>query len=67
MPKLKTKSACKKRFSITASGKVKYKNANKRHNMTKKSQRQIRNNRSSDTMQPCDAKHVKKKFMPYSA
>ena len=31
MPKLKTKSGAKKRFKITASGKVKYQQTGKRH------------------------------------
>jgi large subunit ribosomal protein L35 len=30
MPKMKTKSSAKKRFKLTASGKVKFKPANKR-------------------------------------
>ena len=33
MPKLKTKKAAAKRFKVTASGKVKYKRAGKRHNL----------------------------------
>ncbi len=33
MPKLKTKKAAAKRFKITASGKVKYKKAGKRHQL----------------------------------
>ncbi len=37
MPKIKTKSAAKKRFSITATGKIKRKHAYKSHILTKKS------------------------------
>lgn len=37
MPKLKTKSSAKKRFSVTGSGKIKRKHAFKRHILTKKS------------------------------
>lgn len=33
MPKMKTKKAAAKRFTITANGKVKYKHAGKRHNL----------------------------------
>ncbi len=62
--KLKTKSLCKKKFKITATGKVKFKNAGKRHGMTKRSGRQIRDNRKADFMSDCDAKFVKKIFMP---
>src|SRR6266542_3793689 len=35
MPKMKTKSGAKKRFSLTATGKVKFKPANKKHGMSK--------------------------------
>ena len=36
MPKLKTKSGAKKRFKITATGKVKYQQSGKRHGMIKR-------------------------------
>lgn len=36
MPKMKTKSSAKKRFSITATGKIKRKQSGKRHLLTKK-------------------------------
>ncbi|MCS6918019.1 MAG: 50S ribosomal protein L35 [Chitinophagales bacterium] len=36
MPKMKTNSSAKKRFSLTASGKVRRKKAFKRHILTKK-------------------------------
>ena len=36
MPKMKTKSSAKKRFSITGSGKIKRKHAFKSHILTKK-------------------------------
>ena len=41
MPKLKTKSSAKKRFKITARGKVVMPQANKRHGMIKRSNSQI--------------------------
>jgi large subunit ribosomal protein L35 len=47
MPKLKTLSSAKKRFSYTASGKIKITQAGKRHNMRKRSNRQIREARGS--------------------
>lgn len=37
MPKLKTHSSAKKRFSLTGSGKVKRRHAGMRHNLGKKS------------------------------
>jgi large subunit ribosomal protein L35 len=37
MPKMKTKSSAKKRFTVTGSGKIKRKHAFKSHILTKKS------------------------------
>lgn len=39
MPKMKTKSSAKKRFKVTASGKIKRKHAFKSHILTKKSKK----------------------------
>jgi large subunit ribosomal protein L35 len=64
MPKLKTKSSVKKRFRLTASGKVRRQQAGKQHMMIKRSNKQIRNLRGSTLMSDSDAKFVKK-FMPY--
>ena len=41
MPKLKTKSSAKKRFKITATGKVLYTQRGKRHGMIKRTNKQI--------------------------
>jgi large subunit ribosomal protein L35 len=43
MPKMKTKSGAKKRFALTASGKIKRKHAYKSHILTKKSKKRKRN------------------------
>lgn len=43
MPKMKTKSGAKKRFSFTGSGKLKRKHAFKSHILTKKSKKRKRN------------------------
>ncbi len=43
MPKMKTHSGAKKRFKVTASGKVKRKHAYKSHILTKKSTKRKRN------------------------
>jgi large subunit ribosomal protein L35 len=40
MPKMKTKSGAKKRFSLTATGKIKRKHAYKSHILTKNRQRE---------------------------
>ena len=63
MPKLKTKSSCKKRFSFTAKGKVKSAQAGKRHGMIKRSNKFIRNQRGTTILSDADAKIVKT-FMP---
>jgi large subunit ribosomal protein L35 len=65
MPKLKTKSSAKKRFKITARGKVVMAQANKRHGMIKRSNSQIRKQRGTTIMSKQDSKIVKS-YMPYS-
>lgn len=65
MPKMKTKSAAKKRFKFTASGKVKVGPAGKRHGMIKRSTKFIRE--TSGTMVLCEADtKIVKKYMPYN-
>ena len=65
MPKMKTKSSAKKRFKITAGGKVKAPQANKQHNMRKRSKRQIRNRRGMDVLPKVEARRVPS-YMPYA-
>jgi large subunit ribosomal protein L35 len=65
MPKMKTKSGCKKRFRLTGTGKVRHNQANKRHGMINRSNRQLREQRGSAILAPQDAKIVKS-FMPYA-
>ena len=65
MPKLKTKSSAKKRFKITAKGKVIMSQAGKRHGMIKRTSKQIRNQRGTTVMSKQDGKIVKS-YMPYS-
>ncbi len=60
MPKLKTKSSVKKRFSLTATGKVRMTQAGKQHGMIKRTNKQIRNQRGTTIMSPQDAKIIKK-------
>ena len=43
MPKMKTKSGAKKRFTVTGSGKIRRKHAYKSHILTKKSKKRKRN------------------------
>ena len=65
MPKMKTKSSCKKRFKVTASGKIKTAQAGKRHGMIKRTNKFIRNARGTTTMSEADAKIIKP-MMPYA-
>jgi len=65
MPKLKTKSGAKKRFRMTATGKVKAKPSGKRHGMIKRTSKFIRQARHSMLLSDSDAKIVKK-YMPYN-
>jgi large subunit ribosomal protein L35 len=63
MPKMKTKSGAKKRFKLTASGKVRAGQAGKQHGMIKRSNKQILNQRGTTVLSPQDAKIVRK-FLP---
>ncbi|MBL4808136.1 MAG: 50S ribosomal protein L35 [Rhodobacteraceae bacterium] len=65
MPKMKTKSSAKKRFKVTASGKVKATQAGKQHGMIKRSNKFIRNARGTTLLCKADAKIVKS-YMPYA-
>ena len=65
MPKLKTKSSAKKRFKLTASGKIKMSQSGKRHGMIKRTNSQIRKQRGTTIMSKQDSKIVKS-YMPYS-
>ncbi|MEM7568570.1 MAG: 50S ribosomal protein L35 [Pseudomonadota bacterium] len=65
MPKMKTKSGAKKRFKLTASGKIKRGQTGKRHGMIKRTNSQIRKLRGTTVMSDADAKVVKQ-YMPYS-
>ena len=64
MPKLKTKSGAKKRFKISGTGKVIMAQANKRHGMIKRTNKQFRNQRGTTVMFKGDADNVKKFFLP---
>jgi len=59
MPKMKTKSSCKKRFKVTASGRVKAGQAGKRHGMIKRTTKFIRNARGTTTLCAADENRQK--------
>ena len=65
MPKMKTKSSAKKRFKITAKGRVKVAQAGKRHGMIKRTSKFIRNARGTAVLSAQDERIVKS-YMPYS-
>ena len=65
MPKMKTKSSCKKRFKMTASGRIKAGQAGKRHGMIKRTNKFLRNARGTTTLSAPDEKIVKS-MMPYA-
>jgi large subunit ribosomal protein L35 len=63
--KLKTHSASKKRFKITASGKVKKTNQGKNHILTKKSTKRKRNLRKGSIAFDTNAATIKQ-MLPYA-
>ena len=65
MPKMKPKSSCKKRFKVTATGKVKTGQAGKRHGMIKRTNKFIRTARGTTMLSAPDEKIVKG-MMPYA-
>lgn len=64
MPKIKSKSAAKKRFRFTGTGKVIAAQAGKRHGMIKRSNKFIRNQRGTTILTPADTRIVRT-FLPY--
>jgi large subunit ribosomal protein L35 len=64
MPKMKTKSGAKKRFKITAGGKVLSAHAGKRHGMIKRTNKQIRHHRGTRVLFKSDGDNVRKFFLP---
>jgi large subunit ribosomal protein L35 len=64
MPKLKTKSGAKKRFKVTATGKVMAAQRGKRHGMIKRTKKQIRQLRGTRVLFKTDGDNIKKYFLP---
>jgi large subunit ribosomal protein L35 len=64
MPKIKTKSGAKKRFKVTAGGKVLYAQSGKRHGMIKRTKKQIRQLRGTNVLFKTDGDNIKKYFLP---
>jgi large subunit ribosomal protein L35 len=64
MPKMKTKSSAKKRFKVSASGRVISAQAGKRHGMIKRTNKFIRQARGTTTLSKPDER-IAKSYMPY--
>lgn len=64
MPKMKTHSGAKKRFKLTATGKIKASQAGKQHFLRRRSKAQLRNQRGTTIICNQDAKRLVKIFLP---
>ncbi|MDR0382837.1 MAG: 50S ribosomal protein L35 [Spirochaetaceae bacterium] len=64
MPKMKTRKSAAKRFSLTGTGKVKYKKQNLRHILTKKSAKRKRKLRHAGILAKANMRTVKRKLLP---
>lgn len=62
MPKMKTKSSAKKRFTITGSGKIKRKHAFKSHILTKKSTKRKRALTNTGLVHKADEASIKQQL-----
>ena len=60
MPKMKTKSSAKKRFTVTGTGKLKRKHAFKNHILTKKSTKQKRRLTHSAIVDKTNVRRIKR-------
>ena len=65
MPKMKTKKAASKRFSLTGTGKVKYKKMNLRHILTKRSPKRKMHLREAGILSEDSAARIRKQQLPY--
>ena len=65
MPKMKTHTGAKKRFSLTKTGKIKRAKMNRRHILTKMSTKRKRALRRGDYVAPSVESNIKK-LIPYA-
>ena len=65
MPKMKSHSGAKKRFKLTATGRLKHKQANLSHLLTGKRHKNKRNARGTAIVNPAQEKQLKK-IIPYA-
>ncbi len=66
MPKLKTNKAANKRYSMTATGKVKRTKSNRRHLLANKTRRQKKTGKIQNAYADKTCKNGIKKLLPYS-
>ena len=66
MPKLKNSSAVKKRFKLSATGKLISAQAGKNHFMRRRTKSQLRNLRGTSVLEGQQVKNTVKFFMPYN-
>jgi large subunit ribosomal protein L35 len=66
MPKMKTKSSAKRRFKVTASGKVRGSKAFTSHMMMNKPKSMKRKARGTSELSEPDQKIVLRNFLPYN-
>ncbi len=64
MPKMKTHSSSKKRFRLTASGKVRFNSAYRRHRLVSKAKSAKERNQGTKIMAEGDANLIKRFFLP---
>ena len=64
MPKMKTRRSAAKRYTVTGSGKVRYKKQGLRHILTKKSSKRKRNLRHAAILSKAEAQRAKT-LLPY--
>ena len=67
MPKMKTKSSAKKRFSLTGTGKLRANVAFKRHCLECKTSKMKRQARGTMILTEADARAVRRHYLPYGA
>ena len=65
MPKMKTKKSAAKRYSLTGTGKIKYKKMNLRHILTKRSPKRKMNLRHAGILSEDQTKKIRKQMLPY--
>ena len=64
MPKIKTHTGAKKRFTVTKSGKIKRAHANMSHNFNKKTRKRKRQLRKGDYVDKTNASNIRR-LIPY--